>query len=136
MKTNILTVVALTCCASVGAADIELAAEQMDAVTAGSASASAAADATGSLLGTTTTFTHTFTGAPDLSAATALALILQQVAPNIGGSTPIGPDADGPQVSMSQSSSSANGSGTPGPAVPPPSNLTRSELALQRLGLL
>ena len=56
MKTTILTVFALTCFASAGAAEIELAVEQMDGVTAGAASATAVADAIGAETATTSTF--------------------------------------------------------------------------------
>lgn len=145
MKTTILTVFALTCCASAGAVDIELAAEQMDAVTAGSASATATANAVGSEAATTSTFTNTSTGAYPSSpssptggsaAARALAKILYGTTPNVGGTPPGGSDDDGPQFASSQSSSSVNTNGAPAQTIPAGTNLTPSQAALQNsLGL-
>lgn len=147
MKTTILTLFALTCCASAGAVEIELAAEHMDGVTAGAASATAVADAIGDDTATTSTFTSTSTSAANPSlpsspkagnaAAAALAKALGKPAPVVDETPPGGADDVVPQFSTSQSSSSVNTNGSPATSLPPVDNLTPSKAALQRaLGLL
>lgn len=145
MRTTILTVFALTCCASAGAVDIELAAEQMDAVTAGSASATATASAVGLEGATTSTFTNTSTGSNPSSpssptggnaAARALAKILHGTTPNVGGTPPGGSDNDVPQFASSQSSSSVNTNGGPAQTLPAGSKLSPSQQALQSVWCL
>jgi len=143
MKTTILTLFALTCCASAGAAEIKLAAEHMDGVTAGAASATAVADAIGDDTATISTFTSTSSGAIPSSpsspaagnaAAAALAKVLGRPAPVDGGTPSGGANDDAPQFASSRSSSSVNTNGSLATPLPEVGNLTASQRALQNVG--